>query len=85
MIVAPTNRPTFLAPERLYSIRGFCRASGLSYSRLREAARAGVEIPTFRVGKRKFIFGGDAIDLVRQLAEQTRREMSALAEGGNAN
>lgn len=68
MATAQTREPSFLAPERFYSLTGFQAASGVSATRIREARRAGITLPTLEVGKRKFIRGADAIAFVERLA-----------------
>ncbi len=67
--MASRGEPTsFIAPERLYTLRGFQVASGISSTRMREARRAKIECPMLTVGKRKFIRGCDAIDYIARLA-----------------
>ena len=61
--------PTFLDPERLYSLRGFQEASGITSTRMREARLQKVEPEYIIVGRRKFLRGVDAIEYVEQLAE----------------
>ena len=56
-----TKGLSFIAPERLYTLKGFRAASGVSATRMREACRAGIALPTLEVGRRKFIRGVDAI------------------------
>ncbi len=63
-----THTPTFISPENLYSLRGFVAASGISETRIREARRAGIELPTINAGRRKFVRGQDAIAFVERLA-----------------
>lgn len=63
--------PTFIAPERLYTLKGFIAASGISSTRMREARRAGINLPTLEVGRRKFIRGAEAIDYLEQLGQLT--------------
>ena len=50
--MAPGNskEPSFIAPERLYTLKGFIAASGVSATRMREARRAGVTSPVLEVG-----------------------------------
>jgi hypothetical protein len=64
--------PTFIAPERLYTLRGFHEASGISQTRVREAWLRGVELPMLTVGKRKFVRGYDAIAYIERLAAETQ-------------
>lgn len=71
-----TKQPTFIAPERLYTLVGFQQAAGISGTRMREARRRGVTPTLLRVGRRIFIRGGDAISFVEALAR---------AEGGTAS
>jgi hypothetical protein len=61
--------PSFLAPDRLYTLRGFQAAAGVSATRRREARLRGIALPTLAVGRRKFVRGADAIAFVLRLAE----------------
>jgi hypothetical protein len=63
------REPTFIAPERLYSLRGFIAASGISETRIRKARRQGIELPSITAGRRKFIRGSSAIAYIERLAE----------------
>jgi hypothetical protein len=62
--------PTFIAPERLYTLRGFREASGFSQTRMREARLRGIELPTLSVGRRKFVRGTEAIAFIERLAAE---------------
>ena len=67
----PTPKPkqaSFIAPERLYSLRGFYGDSGVSDTRRREAARQGVVLPTLEVGRLKYVRGHDGIAYIEKLA-----------------
>jgi hypothetical protein len=66
--LATRGEPSFVDPSRLYSIRGFWTASGISPTRIRQAKRHGVELPTLLVGKRKFVRGADGIAFIERLA-----------------
>ena len=68
MATVTTKAPSYIAPERLYSLRGFQAAAGVSSTRMREARRAGVSLPTLEVGRRKFVRGTDAIQFLETLA-----------------
>jgi len=68
MATVTTKAPSYLAPERLYSIKGFIAAAGVSSTRMREARHAGVVLPTLEVGRRKFVRGSDGITYLEQLA-----------------
>ncbi len=63
------RQPTFIARDRLYTLRDFQESSGISPTRIREGKLQGVEPRWIQVGKRKFIHGDDAIDLIERLAE----------------
>ena len=63
--------PNFIAPERLYTLKGFRAASGISATRIREARKAGILLPMLDVGRRKFVRGADAIAYLERLAKQT--------------
>ena len=70
MATYTTREPSFLDATRLYSLKGFYNASGVSPTRIREARRLhDLHLPTLEVGKRKFIRGSDAIWFIEQLAE----------------
>jgi hypothetical protein len=64
-----TKERSYLDPDRLYSLRGFQEASGISATRLREARRAGVDVLRLKVGRRVFIRGADAIAFIEALAQ----------------
>ena len=68
MATVTTKAPSYLAPERLYSLKGFQAAAGVSSTRMREARKAGVTLPTLEVGRRKFVRGSDAIAYLERLA-----------------
>jgi hypothetical protein len=70
--------PTFIAPERLYTLRGFQEASGISQTRMREARRRDIELPTLSVGKRKFVRGTDAIAFIERLAANGHQKVDQL-------
>jgi len=62
-------QPSFIAPERLYTLRYFQAASGVSATRIREGRRNGIILTTLDVGKRKFVRGSDGINFIEQLAQ----------------
>ena len=78
-MTATIGNPTVIRPEDVYPLQGLIAASGLSYSRIRNAAKAGLEMKTTKVGKRVFVKGSDAILFIEQLAAQ-----SAAEHGGEA-
>jgi hypothetical protein len=63
-----TSNPTFIDPERLYSLRGFVESSGVSLTRIREASRSMIELRVLRAGKRVFVRGCDGIEFIERLA-----------------
>jgi hypothetical protein len=63
-----TKAPSYIAPERLYSLKGFQSAAGVSSTRMREARKAGIILPTLEVGRRKFARGTDVIAYIERLA-----------------
>lgn len=63
------ERTSCIAPERLYTLRGFQAASGISGTRMRQAKRQGIECPMLEVGRRKFVRGADAIEYIERLAK----------------
>lgn len=62
------REPSYIDPTRLYSLRGYWNASGISPTRIREARRLGIELPTLLVGRRKFVRGADGIAFIERLA-----------------
>jgi hypothetical protein len=68
MSYAIAKEPTFIDPHRLYAIRSFWSASGISPTRIRVAKRRGIELKTVDVGKRKFVRGADGIAFIEALA-----------------
>ena len=69
MATTAKRPPSFLDPGRLYSLRGFQEATGVSSTRMREGRLAGVHPNWIMVGRRKFLRGVDAIDYVERLSE----------------
>jgi hypothetical protein len=63
--------PSFIDPTFLYTWKGFQIASGISSTRIHQARRAGIVLPTLEVGRRKFVRGRDAIEYIERLAAQT--------------
>jgi hypothetical protein len=57
-----------IQPDTLYSLPEFRRASGLGDTTLRLARRRGDELPTIRVGRRKYVRGLDGIEFIERLA-----------------
>ena len=70
------SKPTYLDPDRLYSLSYFVKASGLSTTRLKKAKAKGIEPRVISCGRRKFVFGADAIDFVRRLSEHYAQKQS---------
>jgi hypothetical protein len=70
-----TSRPlktalgTFLAPERLYTLRGFLRCAAMSRTRLMELERT-VKLPRRRNGRGVWVDGADAIEWMKQVTER---------------
>jgi hypothetical protein len=59
-----------LDPTRLYPLPVFMRAARLGESTLsRAVAEFGIELPTIRVGRVKFVEGAAGIDFIKQLAK----------------
>jgi hypothetical protein len=73
MATGSSKELSFIAPERLYTLKGFMVASGVSATRMREARRAGISAPMLEVGRRKFLRGSDAIKYLEQLSQLTRK------------
>ena len=62
-------KPSYLAPDYLYTYQGFIDVSGINKTRMREArVKHGIEPQWLSVGRRKFLRGSDAIEYVLQLA-----------------
>ena len=64
----PSEVPSFIARDRLYTLKGFRQHSGIAATRMREARLLGIVPRTIEVGRRKFIFGADAIAYIEQLS-----------------
>ncbi len=62
------SETSYIAPERLYSLKGFQQASGVTATRIHHAKRSGIDLPTLEVGRRKFVRGIDAIEFIEKLA-----------------
>ena len=69
MATTAKRPPSFLDPGRLYSLRGFQEATGVSSTRMREGRLAGIHPDWIMVGRRKFLRGESAIRYVLELAE----------------
>jgi hypothetical protein len=80
-VAASTGAPTSVDPAKLYSLPEFIKCSGLSYTRIRSAARQGLEPPTLKVGKRLFLRGSDAIRYIEQLAAHYAAQQKDDLEG----
>ena len=74
-------RQSFIAPERVYSRVGFLDAAGLNSTGVTLAKKEfGLELPTFSIGRRKFVNGADGIGYMRELSrlkERAKRESDA--------
>ncbi len=74
-VTASAGKPSQIQPEILYSLPGFIEASGLSYSRIRKAAKDyAVELPSIKVGRRAFVLGSMGIEYIQKLAHETTKE-----------
>lgn len=65
---ATLREPSYIDSARLYSLRGFVAASGVSETRIREARRMGIVLPRIECGRRHFIRGADGIGFIEALA-----------------
>jgi hypothetical protein len=68
---ARVDAPSCIYPEVVYPLAGFIAAGGISYCRIRKAARDGIELPVLRVGRRVYVEGSAGIEFIRKLAAQT--------------
>jgi len=73
MATSTRTPSSYIAPERLYSLPGFMRCSGIAKYRIREARLQGLKLPVVPVGKRHFVRGADGIEFILKLAELTAR------------
>ena len=64
-----TEKPTYLDPERVYSLHGFQQTAGITATRMREGRLQGIDAHWIRVGRRKFIEGREAINYLKALAQ----------------
>lgn len=71
--MSKAREPSHIAPDYLYTLKGFQAVSGISPTRIREARRRGVEVNWINVGRRKFLRGVDAIAFILELAELERQ------------
>jgi hypothetical protein len=67
-VTARASNPSTIDPDLLYSLPAFIEAVGISHGRLRDYAKAGFELPTFAVGRRKYIKGATAIEYLELLS-----------------
>ncbi|QDU87199.1 hypothetical protein Pla175_05560 [Pirellulimonas nuda] len=67
-----------LHPEACYPLAAWCKAAGVSKTRIHEAKLLGVPLPTFTVGKRVYIQGADGIEWLRTLSAK----LAELEVGG---
>jgi hypothetical protein len=74
------QQSSFIDPHRLYSLRGFYTESGISETRRREAARAGVELETLVVGRLKYVRGRDGIAYIEKLAAMENSQHDTSCE-----
>jgi hypothetical protein len=78
-VLARASNPTTIDPDLLYSLPAFIEAVGISHGKLRDYAKQGFELPTFAVGRRKYIKGATAIEYLERLsAAQTANEGGAV-------
>ena len=56
-------------PECLYPYAAFIRCAGVPKSKIREAHLQGLELPTIKTGRRKYVRGVDGIAFIEQLAQ----------------
>ena len=63
------STPSFIAPDRLYSLSRFLKDSGISYTRLQLARRLDIPLTLISCGRRKYVRGYEGIDFIERLAE----------------
>lgn len=74
-MIAPRSKPARSKPvgyvdrRRMYMRSAFFSDLGLGRTVLRQARRAGIELPTLRVGKMLLVDGADGIEFLRRVAE----------------
>jgi hypothetical protein len=81
-VQASIGDPSIVDPYVLYSLR-FNTASGISCSRIRLAARAGVELETLKNGRRVFVEGTAGIAYFRTLTT-LHEETKPMQKAGDA-
>lgn len=69
MATVTAKQPSFIAPERLYSHRGMIAATGISQTRIRQAAGRGIHCDRMFVGRRVFYRGHSVIAFIERLAQ----------------
>jgi hypothetical protein len=62
------DKPSFIDPDRVYSLSRFIRDSGLSQTRIQFAKHDGIDLKMVECGRRKFVRGADGIDFILRLA-----------------
>jgi hypothetical protein len=65
---------SFIDPRVTYTKTGFIRSAGLPNSTIRDATREGVPLPIFKIGRRVYVRGVDAIAYLDRLGELTARQ-----------
>lgn len=64
-----TANGTFLAPERIYTLRGFLRAASVSRTRLMELERV-AKLPRLVNGRGVWVDGADGIQWLRSVTKR---------------
>jgi len=72
-----TTSPSFIDADRFYSLSRYIRDSGISYTRIQNAARDGIDLKMVACGKRKFVRGRDGIDFIERLAAHYSKQSNA--------
>jgi hypothetical protein len=62
-------KPSFIDPNRLYSLAGFLQCSGFTPQRMGELRRLGIDLPRLKCGRRVFIEGSAAIEYIRRASQ----------------
>ncbi len=80
MLPATTRSPSVIFPDALYTKRGCITCSGISETRIRQAAREGINCRRLWVGKRSFYRGRDIILFIEELAAAEIRKCTTYTE-----
>jgi hypothetical protein len=69
-ITARAGHPSAIQPDTVYGLQHWIEIAGISYSRIVNARKAGIELKMISVSpRRKYVRGSDGIAFIERLAE----------------